>query len=182
MQNSTISIFGSAQAQPRSMAYEEAKRAGRLLAEAGFTVCSGGYGGVMEAASLGAKEAGGSTIGVTTDHFARFAANPWVDQEMRTATFMRRLEKLIEVGDGYLALKGGIGTLTEISVVWSLLQTCSIAPRPFVLLSDPWEALLDFGREQLIIRPTDFRHLQLSSSPEEAVAALLEGMALGDAR
>ena len=182
MQDSTISIFGSAQAQPGSPAYDEAKRAGRLLAQAGFIVCSGGYGGVMEAASLGAKEMGGSTIGVTTDHFVRFAANPWVDREIRTATFMERLQKLIDVGDGYLALKGGIGTLTEISVVWSLQQTRSIDPRPFVLLADPWEALLDFCSEQLIIRTTDFRHLQLSSSPEDAVAALVEGMAQGGAR
>ena len=142
-QSRIISVFGSSQAGPGSAAYEEAREVGRRLAEVGFTVCSGGYGGLMEAVSRGAKEAGGSTIGVTTDWFAGLAANPWVDEEVRTATFIERLQTIIEVGQGYLALKGGIGTLTEISTAWSLLQTNSIPRWPLVLLVEPWQGLLE---------------------------------------
>jgi len=169
-----VSIFGSSQAQRGSLAYEEARRVGALLAQKGLTVCSGGYGGVMEAVSRGAKQAGGSVIGVTTRWFSHLAANHWVDEEIRTATFLKRMQKMIEMGHGYLALKGGIGTLTEISVVWSLLQTRSMPPRPFVLLSDPWQGLLDFCHQELIMRQRDYGHLQLAHTPEEAVQTLAD--------
>jgi uncharacterized protein (TIGR00730 family) len=169
-----VSVFGSSQAQRGSRAYEEAQQVGALLAQEGLTVCSGGYGGVMEAVSRGAKDAGGAVIGVTTSLFGSRTANPWVDEEIRTATLLERLHKIIEVGHGYLALKGGIGTLTEISTVWSLLQTHSIPPRPFVLLSDPWKGLLDFCTDELIIHQRDFAHVRLASTPAEAVRPLAQ--------
>jgi uncharacterized protein (TIGR00730 family) len=171
-----VSVFGSSQVQRGSRAYEEAQQVGALLAQEGLTVCSGGYGGVMEAVSRGAKDAGGAVIGVTTSLFGSRTANPWVDEEIRTTTFLERLRTIIEVGQGYLALKGGIGTLTEISTVWSLLQTRSIPPRPFVLLSDPWRGLLDFCTDELIIRQRDFAYVHLSSSPAEAVQTLVKSL------
>ena len=88
-----VSVFGSSQAERGSLAYEEAKQVGALLAQEGLTVCSGGYGGVMEAVSRGAKEAGGSVIGVTTSWFNNLSANLWVDEEIRTATFLHSRER-----------------------------------------------------------------------------------------
>lgn len=173
---SIISVFGSSQVSAGSPAYEEARVLGGLLAQAGMTVCSGGYGGTMEAVSRGAKEAGGLVVGVTTSWFGRLKANAWVDEEVRTATFLERLRTLIEMGQGYLALQGGIGTLTEISTVWSMLQTQSIPPRPFVLLRNPWEQLLQFCNDALIIRPADLDLLQLASTPSEAVRALTQSL------
>jgi uncharacterized protein (TIGR00730 family) len=171
-----ISVFGSSQVSCGSPAYEEARVLGGLLARAGLTVCSGGYGGTMEAVSRGAKEAGGAVIGVTTSWFAHLQANAWVDKEVRTSTFPERLQKLIEMGQGYLAMQGGIGTLTEISTVWSMLQTRSIPPRPFVLLCNPWQQLLQFCTDALIIRPSDFDYLQLTSTPEDAVRAVVRSL------
>ena len=171
-----VSVFGSSQAERGSLAYEEAKQVGALLAQEGLTVCSGGYGGVMEAVSRGAKEAGGAVIGVTTSWFSNLSANPWVDEEIRTATFLERLRTIVEVGRGYLALKGGIGTLTEVSTVWSLLQTHSIPSRPFVLLSDPWKGLLDFCVDELVIRQRDFECLHLARTPAEAVQTLAKSL------
>ena len=173
---SIISVFGSSQVSAGSPAYEEARVVGRLLAEAGLTVCSGGYGGTMEAVSRGAKEAGGITVGVTTAWFAHLKANDWIDQEVRTATFPQRLQTLIEMGDGYLAVRGGIGTLTEISMAWSMLQTRSIPARPCVLLSNPWQQLMQFCTDSLIIRPPDLEYLQLASSPEDAVRTLTRSL------
>lgn len=171
-----ISVFGSSQVPTGSPAYEEARLLGRLLAQEGLTVCSGGYGGTMEAVSRGAKEAGGTAIGVTTIWFAHMKANAWVDQEVRTATVAERLQTLIEMGQGYLAMQGGIGTLTEISMVWSMLQTQSIPTRPFVLLSNPWQQLLRFCTDALIIQPSDFGYLQLASTPTQAVQALTQSL------
>jgi uncharacterized protein (TIGR00725 family) len=175
--NHVVAVFGSSQSRPGTLAYDEALATGRLLAQAGVTVCSGGYGGVMEAVSRGAKEAGGTVIAVTTDWFVGLTANAWVDEEIRTATFLERLTRIIEVGNAYLALKGGIGTLTEISTVWSLLQTHSIPPRPMVLLADPWQDLMAFCKEKLIIRGQDFAYLRLASSPAQAVEQVLQGLA-----
>lgn len=171
-----VSVFGSSQVEPGSPAYEEARMVGALLAKAGLTVCNGGYGGVMEGVSRGAKEAGGSVIGVTTSWFAHLTANAWLDKEVRTATFLERLRTIIEMGQGYIALKGGIGTLTEVSIVWSMMQTRSIPPRPFILLNDPWSGLLRFCAEALIIRTPDMAYLQLAHTPDEAVSMLVESL------
>jgi uncharacterized protein (TIGR00730 family) len=178
MDGSVVSVFGSSQAPAGSSAYDEALAAGRLLAQAGFDVCSGGYGGVMEAVSRGAKQAGGRVIAVTTEWFAELKVNAWADQEIRTATFLERERTIIELGNAYLALKGGIGTLTEISTVWSLLQTRSIPSRPLVLLANPWQGLIRFCKDELIIRPRDFGCLHVASTPSHAVELLLQELTL----
>lgn len=167
-----VAVFGSSQVAPGTALYEEASRAGALLAQQGFVVCSGGYGGLMEAVSCGAKEVGGSTIGVTTSAFRGLACNAWLDQEVRTSSFLERLATIVQMGAGYLALKGGVGTLTEISTLWSLFQTQSIPLRPFVLLRDPWAKLVDFCTRELILRPGDLDHLRLAETSAEAVQLL----------
>nr|MBC7245707.1 LOG family protein [Chloroflexota bacterium] len=177
-----VSVFGSSQVERGSSAYEEARVVGALLAKAGLAVCNGGYGGVMEAVSRGAKEAGGLVIGVTTSWFAHMKANAWLDKEVRTATFLERLRTIIEMGQGFIALKGGVGTLTEVSTVWSMMQTHSIPPRPFILLSDPWYGLLRFCTDALILRPDDLQYLQLANTPEEAVHILVESLQYKAAR
>ena len=171
-QQTTICVFGSSQVQPGSIEYDEGKLTGALLAGLGWTVCTGGYGGVMEAVSRGAKEAGGRTVGVTTQVFSHRTGNPWLDEVIHTDTLINRARTLIERGDGYIALKGGIGTLTEISLVWSLLQTQAFPSKPFVLLRDPWEDLLEFCSARLILRPQDLHHLHTAPDPGSAVSAV----------
>ena len=169
-------MFGSSQLPPGSAGYEEARLAGSLLAQAGLTVCSGGYAGVMEAVSRGAKEAGGTTIGVTTRQFSGLTANRWLDREVSTPTFLDRLQTIIGMGQAYLGLQGGVGTLTEISLVWSLLQTHSMPARPMVLLRHPWQGLLDYCANALIINQADFRRLRVAPTPAEAVLAVVEAL------
>jgi hypothetical protein len=93
----TVAIFGSSLPDERSVAYREAVRLGRLLAEAGYAVCNGGYTGLMEASARGAREAGGHTIGVTCVIWPR-RANPYIVEEVRTQSFPERLMTLIERG------------------------------------------------------------------------------------
>jgi hypothetical protein len=171
---SVVAVFGSSQVESGSLAYDQALATGRLLAQAGITVCSGGYGGVMEAVSRGAKEAGGRVIAVTTEVFSDLRVNAWADEEIRTATFAERLLTMVEVAGAYVALKGGIGTLTEISMVWSLLQTRSIPPRPLVLLANPWQGLIGFCQRELIIRAHDLDYVRLASNPSHAVELVLQ--------
>jgi uncharacterized protein (TIGR00725 family) len=141
-----ITIFGSSRPVEKDTDYQEAMELGRLLAEQGFAVCTGGYGGVMEAVSHGAKQAKGKTYGVTAEFFAR-KANPWVDVEVRMKTWEERLFELIRLADGFVACKGGTGTLVELAVVWEMLNKSVIAPKPVAVVGNFWQPILDRVRE-----------------------------------
>jgi uncharacterized protein (TIGR00725 family) len=120
--------------------------------EAGFAVCSGGYAGVMEAASRGAKEAGGKTYGVTAEFF-KPRANAWIDTEIRVTTWQQRLFELVRVADGFVACKGGTGTLVELAVVWEMLNKAVIGNKPVVVLGEFWTPILDRVREVEVGHP-----------------------------
>jgi uncharacterized protein (TIGR00725 family) len=142
-----ITVFGSSRPREGEADYEEARRLGRTLAENGFVVCSGGYGGVMAGVSRGAKEANGKTFGVTADFFKKAKVNPWIDVEVRKKTWQARLFELIRRGDGFVACKGGTGTLVELAVVWEMLNKSVMKPKPFAALGDFWRPILDRVRE-----------------------------------
>jgi len=141
-----ITVFGSSRPGQGHADYEEAVELGRALASAGFTVCSGGYGGVMAGVSRGAREAGGRVVAVTSTSF-RARANPWVEQETSVATWQERLFELVRLGDGYVACKGGTGTLVELAVVWEMLNKQAMDAKPFVVLGEFWRPVLDRVRE-----------------------------------
>ena len=141
-----ITVFGSSRPEDGHADYAEAVELGRALALAGFAVCTGGYGGVMEGVSRGAKESGGRVFAVTSSFF-RSHANRWVEEETRMATWQERLFELVRLGDGYVACKGGTGTLVELAVVWEMLNKKAMEQRPFVVLGDFWEPILDRVRE-----------------------------------
>ena len=173
----TIAVFGSSQPQPGSEGYEEARSLGGALACAGWTVLTGGYRGVMEAASRGAKEAGGSTIGVTTDYFAakNLTANPYVDKEITVPTYADRLVKLITIADGYVIMRGGSGTLSELFCSWELVKNGSLPLRPIVLYGSYWKRIIDFLAGELADELSFFSHLDLlgfADRPVEVVELL----------
>ena len=141
-----ITVFGSSRPEDGHADYAEAVELGRALAAAGFAVCTGGYGGVMEGVSRGASESGGRVLAVTSSFF-RSRANRWVQEETRMATWQERLFELVRLGDGYVACKGGTGTLVELAVVWEMLNKRVIEDRPFVVLGDFWEPIVSRVRE-----------------------------------
>jgi uncharacterized protein (TIGR00725 family) len=141
-----ITVFGSSRPEPGTADYEEARALGKALADRGFAVCTGGYGGVMEGVSRGAKEANGKTYGITAEFFSR-RANRWVDVEVRKKTWQKRLFALIEMGDGFVVCKGGTGTLVELAVVWEMLNKGVMRGKPFAVLGPFWQPILDCVRE-----------------------------------
>ncbi len=167
-----ITIFGSSAAQPGSKAYEDARLLGRLLAEAGFAVCNGGYSGTMEASARGVREAGGTTIGITNAVFDPRPANSYIDDERKAPDFFERLRRLLTLGEAYICLPGSVGTLTEFSLAWTLLQTHAVPPRPLICVGEPWRTLLDAYRATLPLRPKDLDLVTLVDTVEDAVAAL----------
>lgn len=141
-----ITVFGGAEPKENEIAYAEAMELGRLLAQRGHTVLTGGYIGTMEAVSRGACEAGGHVIGVTCAEIERWrgvAANRWVNEEWKNETLLERMHSLIHESDAALSLPGGIGTLAEISLMWNLMSVESLHRRPLILIGDGWQSVFD---------------------------------------
>jgi hypothetical protein len=142
-----VTVFGSSLPGEESLAYAEARRLGKLLAEAGFAVCNGGYGGLMEATARGAREAGGHTIGVTCAIWPT-KTNRWIAEEVRTQSFPQRLMTLIERGDAYIVLPGGTGTLAELALAWEMMNKSSLSRtvggrRPLLVMTPYWQPVID---------------------------------------
>lgn len=149
-----VTVFGSSSATPEDPEWEEARRLGRLLAEAGFDVVTGGYGGLMEAVSSGAREAGGHVVGVTVpDVFPdRPGANPYVDREVRAQTLVERIHELTRLAEAAVVLPGSIGTLTELMVAWNLAFVARFSrqrPKPVVAVGPLWAELVPLLAERL---------------------------------
>jgi len=173
----TVAVFGSASAPPDHPVLVEAERMGQLLAEAGFTLMTGGYSGTMEAASRGAQQAGGQVIGVTMDLFApRLQPNRWLTRERRVKDFFPRLKQLTSA-DAFVVLRGGVGTLTEATLAWSLLQTGQITPRPFLFVGDGWHSLFDAFRAETFMKDRDFSLATVVHDADEALAVLQDAFA-----
>jgi uncharacterized protein (TIGR00730 family) len=142
-----VTVFGSSRPGENDAEYGEARLLGRLLAEKGFAVCTGAYGGTMEAVSRGAKDGGGKTYGVTAEFFSAAKANAWVDVEVRVATWQERLLELIRLADGFVACKGGTGTLAELAVAWEMMNKSVTAAKPLLALGEFWQPIIKSVRE-----------------------------------
>jgi uncharacterized protein (TIGR00725 family) len=127
----------------------------------------------MEAISRGAHEAGGHVIGVTMEQF-KSAPNPYLKKIEPSADFYARLQNLILESVGYIALRGGMGTVTEISLVWNKLAMNVLPQRPLILLGDCWPRAIDCLREHLVVSAADMMHLSFAATPEEAISVLKE--------
>lgn len=141
-----VTVFGGSQPKEGNVAYTEAYQLGKLLAEAGHAVLTGGYIGTMEAVSRGAHEAGGHVIGVTCadiETWRKVKANNWVREERHHQTLLQRLDGLISGCDAAIALPGGPGTLTEIGLMWNLMVIEAIHRRPLILVGRGWQSMLD---------------------------------------
>ena len=183
----TITIFGSSLPGEGSRSYTEALRLGRLLAEAGYAVCNGGYGGLMEASARGAREAGGHTIGITCAIWPR-PANPYIVEEARTQSFPERLMTLIERGDAYIVLPGGTGTLAELALSWEMMNKGSLSKtvggrKPLLAMAPYWQPVIDCLQQEGQLKNGDphwttpaMDIITLITTPEQAVEELRKSL------
>jgi uncharacterized protein (TIGR00730 family) len=168
----TIAVFGSSEPRPGQPAYELARRVGSLLAAASFAVITGGYGGVMEAASRGAREAGGRTIGVPCDIFERRLPNAFLSEVVPSRDLFDRSRELIERAGGFVVLPGKAGTLSELSLLWALQRAGCLDGRPVVLLGACWKPFLQHLSSSEMLEPSQLRATTVANTPEEAVRSL----------
>jgi predicted Rossmann-fold nucleotide-binding protein len=127
----------------------------------------------MEAASRGAHEHGGRVIGITMNQF-KSEPNRYLTEKFPSADFYERLQRLITQSVGYIALRGGMGTVTEISLVWNKMQTHVLEPRPLVLLGDCWPPVVREWQRNLAVSDADVGFLRFATSPDEAVAIIVK--------
>jgi uncharacterized protein (TIGR00730 family) len=168
-----VTIFGGSKCKHDSEEYLQALDLGHRLAEAGFTICTGGYLGVMEAASRGAREAGGRVFGIVMNQF-KSEPNRYLTDKVATNHFYERLQNLITRSVGFVAFRGGMGTVTEISLVWNKLQTRVLDRRPIVLVGDCWRDVVDAWRKHLVVSDDDLAFLDFAHNAEEAANIIIE--------
>ena len=149
----TVAVLGSASIEKTDQRWQDARALGGALAERGWTVLTGGYGGLMGAVAEGARAAGGHTVGLPMtewEHLTPHAANA----ELRwSADYAERVAHLLSA-DVAIALPGGVGTLAEASMIWAAAQTEPGAAQ-LVLVGDAWRQLIDQLGRSFVIAPED---------------------------
>jgi len=176
---SRVVVYGSSQPREGSEPYERAREIGRALAREGWTVVTGGYAGIMEAVSRGAKEAGGVTVGITTASSGR-PANPYLDREIRVSSYGNRLLELTRQGNAFVVMPGGSGTLAELFLTWELEKNTGIPPGPMVLYGPVWRRVIECLGVELVeeLSFSSYLHLlHFADSPSEAVRIIREEIA-----
>lgn len=140
MKTKTITIFGSSLPRQGDKEYEDAYSIGKKLGEKGYNVCSGGFQGIMDAVSKGAKEVGGEAIGITVSLFGA-QSSKYLTREIKCDTLFERLDSLIAIADGFIILPGGTGTLLELSLVWEMMNKNLSDIKPVACLGEIWNKI-----------------------------------------
>jgi uncharacterized protein (TIGR00730 family) len=174
-----VSIFGSARVGEEAHSYTCAREAGRLFAEAGFAVVTGGGPGVMEAANRGCKDGGGLSVGFNIELPHEQGINPYCDISMTFKHFYARKTMFVKAAEGFVIFPGGFGTLDELFESLTLIQVGKVLHFPVVLFdSDYWDELLDWVRKETLadglISREDVALLHVTDDPAEAVRLIVE--------
>ena len=178
-----ICVFGSGAPQPGTADYEAARTVGRLLAQAGFAVQTGGYSGVMAAASQGANEAGGHVIGVTSaqiEQFRPIPPNQWVKEEIKMQTLRERVLYLVDNCHGIIVMPGGVGTLSELALAWSFVQVGEIPPTPIITVGGLWQRTLAAFIDENYMPPVYQQLVTVARTPSEAVKMMVDILSEGE--
>lgn len=140
MTEKIVTIFGSSLPEEGNQEFEAAYKLGSLLAEKGFSICCGGYKGIMEAVSKGAVENGAKAIGITLNYEQK-SPNKYLTENIRCGSLFERITKLIEYGNAYIVLQGGTGTLLELAAVWEYMNKNLLPVKPIACHSLMWKEI-----------------------------------------
>jgi uncharacterized protein (TIGR00730 family) len=173
-----VSIFGSARVREGSSPYDLARTTGRLFAEAGWAVVTGGGPGVMEAANRGCREGDGLSVGFNIELPHEQGSNPYIDILLTFRHFYARKTMFVKAAEGFVVFPGGFGTADELFEALTLIQTGKVLHFPVVLVDRVfWSPLLDWVREHALplgmVAPEDLELLTVTDDPEEAVRVVL---------
>jgi uncharacterized protein (TIGR00730 family) len=172
--NNAVTIFGSARVKPDDIYYQKTENLTRLLVQNGFSVITGGGGGIMEAANKGASEAGGKSVGMNIQLPFEQKPNPYANINIHYKYFFIRKVMFVKYAVAYVILPGGFGTMDEFFEALTLIQTKKIKSFPLILMgSEYWRGLLDWLKKNMLlegkISPVDLDLIQVVDEPEEVV-------------
>ena len=181
-----VSCFGSARAPEGSRPYELARQTGRLFAEAGWAVVTGGGPGVMEAANRGCREGGGFSVGFGIELPHEQAMNGYIDLGLVFDHFYARKTMFVKSAEGFCVFPGGFGTADELFESLTLIQTGKVLHFPVVLLGQAyWTPLLEWVRRSALadgmVSADDLALLTLTDDPRIAVETVLDAYGAADA-
>jgi len=168
----SVTVFGGARLRKNHRYYRAGVRVGEALSKAGFSVITGGGPGLMEAANLGAKQAGGRSIGCNIRLPSEQAANSHADTVIHFNYFFARKVMFVKYAVGVVGMPGGFGTLDEIFEALTLKQTGKINGMPVVLYgSEFWNGLLEWlestPMKERLIAKRDMKLLQVTDDTDE---------------
>jgi len=172
--HNAVTIFGSARVKSDDIYYKKTEILARLLAQAGFSVITGGGPGIMEAANKGASEAGGKSVGLNIRLPFEQKPNPYTNVHLDYKYFFIRKVMFVKYAVAYVILPGGFGTMDELFEALTLIQTKRIKSFPLILMgSEYWHGLLDWLKKTMQqedkILPADLELIQIVDEPEEVV-------------
>ncbi len=173
----SVSVFGSTRVKPGDEVYVKAEQIGRLLAENGFGVITGGGPRVMEAANKGAAAAGGKSIGLNIELPLEQRPNPYANITLRFRYFFVRKVMFVKYAVAYIILPGGFGTMDELFEAITLIQTHKIRPFPVIMVgSSYWKGLLDWMKDEILqegkISPSDLEIIQVMDDPAQIIKTI----------
>jgi uncharacterized protein (TIGR00730 family) len=182
-----VSCFGSARAPEESRPCMLARETGRLFAEAGWAVVTGGGPGVMEAANRGCREGGGLSVGFNIELPHEQGSNPYVDLSLTFDHFYARKTMFVKAAEGFCVFPGGFGTADELFESLTLIQTGKVLHFPVVLLGEAyWTPLLEWVRRSALadgmVSAEDLALLTLTDEPHVALETVLAAYRAVDGR
>jgi uncharacterized protein (TIGR00725 family) len=166
----TVAVVGSARLEAPDPRWQQAFHLGEGIAARGWTLLTGGYGGLMGAASAGAGRSGAPVIGLPMRGWTELAPSPFATELRWCESYAERVAELMRA-DAIVAAAGGIGTLAEITGAWAALQTEPRTPG-LVLLGEPWRQVLATIGEQLVVGSDDLGLPLLATTVPEALDAV----------
>jgi uncharacterized protein (TIGR00730 family) len=174
-----VTIFGSARAKPGTVAYDETKRAAKMLAEMGCDIITGGGPGLMQAANAGVDLAGeAKSMGIRVDLPFEQEVNPFVELAFEHKTFFTRLHHFVLASDAFIVAPGGIGTVLETMMIWQLLQVRHLEHTPLIMVGKMWPGLIEWVRDAMLsfetplINPEDVDIPVCVANADEAIAII----------
>lgn len=169
-----VTIYGSARLKPGSYDYEKTREIANLIGKEGFNIITGGGPGAMEAANLGAHEAGVKSIGLNIQLPEEQVCNIYANVTLSFNHFFVRKIMLVKYSTAFVIIPGGMGTMDELTEVLTLIQTKKIKPFPVIMFNTGfWKGLLDWFQTQALangyLDEQDMHFMRLSDDPKEIV-------------
>ncbi len=166
-----VAIFGRSDISINNSIYKEAFKCSKCLSEKGFAIITGGYGGIMEAASKGAID--GKLIGVPCSEFKARRPNPYLKEVIWATNLFERQRILIERSDAFVAFEPKAGTLSEVFLIFALRKSGKKVNCPVCFVGKKWSNFMDFLKKERIISKNLLKYVFMSKDGKEAARSII---------